>query len=69
MPLTPAEQAVKTAKARATREARHTMGPAQKALITGATPQGATAPVTASAPEAAPAVAPAATPATGVTKS
>ncbi len=66
-PLTPEQQAAKVAKAKATRAARHTMGPVQKAQITGATPQGPTAPVTAPAP--APAVAPSATPATGVTKS
>jgi hypothetical protein len=66
-PLTPAQQAAKVAKAKATREARHTMGPVAKAKITGATPQGDATPVTPPAP--APAVAPAATPATGVTKS
>jgi hypothetical protein len=64
-PLTPEQQAAKVAKAKATRAARHTMGPAQKAKITGATPQGDATPVTPPAP----AVAPAATPATGVTKS
>jgi len=68
-PRTPAEKAASAAKAKATREARHTMGAVQKAQITGATPQGTTAPVTAPTEAPAPAVAPAATPATGVTKS
>jgi hypothetical protein len=66
-PLTPEQLLARAAKAKATRAARHTMGSVQKAQITGATPQGATAPVTPPAP--APAVAPAATPAAGVTKS
>ena len=66
-PRTPAQKAASAAKAKATREARHTMGPVEKAKITGATPQGDATPVT--PPEPAPAVAPAATPATGVTKS
>jgi len=64
-PLTPEQRVAKAAKAKATREARHTVGPVAKLQITGATPQGATAP----AVEATPAVAPSATPATGVTKS
>jgi hypothetical protein len=66
-PRTPEQKAASAAKAKATRAARHTMGPVQKAQITGATPQGDATPVTPPAP--APAVAPAATPATGVTKS
>jgi hypothetical protein len=49
---TPAELLARTAKAKATREARHTMGPKQKAAIKGAvTP---TAPATAAPPAATP---------------
>jgi hypothetical protein len=47
-PLTPAEKIASAAKAKATRAARHTMGPKAKAKITGAT----AAPVAAEAPEA-----------------
>ena len=44
--LTPAERLVVTAKAKATRAARHTMGPKQKAAISGATIAPATATTT-----------------------
>jgi hypothetical protein len=57
-PRTPEQKAASVAKAKATRAARHTMGPVQKAQITGANPQGALAPVTATAPATAPAAAP-----------
>jgi hypothetical protein len=63
---TPQQKAASVAKGKATREARHTMGSQQKAKITGATPQGTSAPVTAPAPS--PGTAPAAAPATGATK-
>jgi hypothetical protein len=64
-PRTPEQKAASAAKAKATRAARHTMGPVQKAQITGATPQGdATVP----APAPAPAAAPAAAPVAGATK-
>jgi hypothetical protein len=52
-PRTHAQKAASAAKAAATRAARHTMGPVQKAKITGAIPQGDTSPV--AAPAAAPA--------------
>jgi len=74
-PRTPAQKAASAAKAKATREARHTMGPVQKAQITGANPQGTAAPAPAPAPAAAPpaapapAPAPAAAPVTAATKS
>jgi hypothetical protein len=55
-PRTPEEKAASVAKARATREARHTMGSKQRKRITG------TAPV--AAPVAAPAAAPSTAPAT-----
>ena len=58
-PLTPEEKVAVTAKAKATREARHTVGPKVKAKITGAT----VAPVAAPAAPA-PAAAPAETPTT-----
>lgn len=54
-PRTPEEKLASKAKAKATREARHTMGPKEKAKITGANPQG-------NAPAASPAPAPAAAP-------
>jgi hypothetical protein len=38
-PLTVEQKAAKVAKAKATRAARHTLGPKQKKAITGATPQ------------------------------
>jgi hypothetical protein len=53
-PLTPEQKAAAVAKAEATRAARHTMGPKQKAAIKGTVP--ATAPAT---QPAAPAPAPA----------
>ncbi len=59
---TPDEKAAAVAKAKATRAARHTMGPKQKAAIKGTVP--ATAPATppaAPAPTATPAAPPAAT--------
>ena len=43
-PRTPEEKAAATAKARATRAARHTMGSKQKAKVKGAAPQAAPAP-------------------------
>jgi hypothetical protein len=58
--MTPAQRIVAEAKAKATRAARHTMGPKQKALITGATlatstppaavPVGSVPPATATTP-------------------
>ena len=45
-PLTPEEKVAATAKAKATREARHTVGPKAKAKITGATVAPVTAPAT-----------------------
>jgi hypothetical protein len=62
-PRTPEQKAASVAKGKATRAARHTMGPVQKAQITGATPQGTAAPVAAPSPAAA------AAPAAGATKS
>jgi hypothetical protein len=74
-PRTPAQKAASAAKAAATRAARHTMGPVQKAKVTGANPQGATAPAPAPSPAAAPvaasepAAAPPAAPVASATKS
>jgi hypothetical protein len=45
-PLTPEEKVAVAAKAKATREARHTVGPKAKAKITGATVAPVTAPAT-----------------------
>jgi len=45
--LTPAQEAAKVAKAAATRAARHTMGPKQKARIKGTVPATPTPPATA----------------------
>jgi hypothetical protein len=56
-PLTPEEKVAVAAKAKATRAARHTIGPKAKAKITGATPAPVTAPSPAPVPPA-PAVAP-----------
>jgi hypothetical protein len=39
-PPTPQQMAVRVARARATRAARHTLGPVQKSKITGANPKG-----------------------------
>jgi hypothetical protein len=64
-PRTPAQKAASAAKAAATRAARHTMGPVQKAKITGASPQGTAAPVATPSPAAPPVTAPA----TAATKS
>jgi ribonuclease E len=62
-PLTPEEKVAANAKALATRAARHTLGPKQKAKITGANPAPVAAP--SPAPAAAPvAAAPVAAPAT-----
>jgi hypothetical protein len=44
-PLTPEQKVARAAKAKATREARHTMGPVQKKKVTGATAAAAAAPV------------------------
>jgi hypothetical protein len=55
-PRTPAQKAAATAKAKATRAARHTMGSKQKASIKGTVP--ATAPETAPSPAPAPAPSP-----------
>jgi hypothetical protein len=74
-PRTPEQKAASVAKAKATRAARHTMGAVQKAAITGANPQGTTAPAPAPSPEAAPVAAPApaaappAAPVAGATRS
>ena len=57
---TPEEKLAAAAKAKATRAARHTMGPKQKAEITGTVPT--PAPVTTPAPAPIPAPAPAPTP-------
>jgi len=57
-PLTPDEKVAAAAKAKATREARHTVGPKAKAKITGATAPAA-APEPAASPAAAPVTAPA----------
>jgi hypothetical protein len=51
---TPEEKAAATAKARATRAARHTMGSKQKAKVKGAAPQAAPAPAPSPSPIAAP---------------
>jgi hypothetical protein len=51
-PRTPAQKAAATAKAKATRAARHTMGSKQKAKVKGTAPQAAPAP--APSPTAAP---------------
>ena len=48
-PRTPEQRAASVAKGKATRAARHTMGPVQRAKITGETPQRAVAMVTAPA--------------------
>ncbi len=45
--LTPAQEAARVAKGLATRAARHTMGPKQKAKIHGTVPAAATTPATA----------------------
>jgi hypothetical protein len=55
-PLTPQQKAAAAAKARATREARHTMGHKQKAKIKGTVPQAANPP--AATPPATPPAAP-----------
>lgn len=54
-PMTPEQKVAAAAKAKATREARHTMGPKEKAKITGATVAPAAAPEAQAAPAAAPA--------------
>lgn len=61
-PMTPEQKVAAAAKAKATREARHTMGPKAKAKITGATAAAATAPAPSPAPAEAPVAAPAVTP-------
>jgi hypothetical protein len=66
-PRTPEQKAVSVAKAKATRAARHTMGPKEKAKITGENPQGL--PPVAPPPPAPPAPTPGAAPATTTTKS
>jgi hypothetical protein len=60
---TPAEKAEASAKAKATRAARHTMGAKQKAAITGENPTGGTTSTPAPAPVPAPAPAPTPAPA------
>jgi hypothetical protein len=52
--LTPQQKQAAAAKAKATRAARHTMGPKQKAAITGASAAAAAASVPAATPPAAP---------------
>ena len=75
-PRTPEEKAASVAKGKATRKARHTMGPVAKLKVTGDNPQGdapvapaSPAPGAAPAAPPAPEAAPAAAPATTVTKS
>jgi len=68
-PRTPQQKLDSAAKAKATREARHTAGPKQKAKITGANPQGDAPAASPAAPAPAPAAAPAAAPVTAATKS
>jgi hypothetical protein len=53
-PLTPEQKVARAAKAKATREARHTMGPVQKKKVTGATAAATAAPVPVPAPSPAP---------------
>jgi hypothetical protein len=61
-PLTPAQKLAAAAKAKATRAARHTVGPKVKAAITGATVAPAAPPATPATPAAAPVAAASGTP-------